>query len=518
MSIVHWIWLVSVLAATALVAGGYLLGARKNVGAQAAQRMENHRAHSQVSQARIEITRARHEREESMARYRALYEQYQLCDAERQGALSDRDAILAQREVALRERDAAYTEYQSLAAHRDAAVAEANALRQKLQTAIDRVGRLSHGVQIQEDAANQRVAQLEEERGIQLQRIDKLDKQKAQLSAAVQQADATARELATRLKAAESARRSQVADLEKRGNDLQARLQVAERSRKSRIAELEAKLTDHVGRLGVATAKVKELSEKAGLADAKQRELEAARRELESMQRALDETKGVLEQTQRAVADLPELEKIVAERDEFLLEIDVLRRRLEKVDALEERLAESGALAEVNAHLAAQLEELTDEVEQLRALALVKGEASNANGSELRASNGADGKPTLEGAIADVSSGGGHRSTVVADDLGFPVVGHGDHQEPLAALCGVLGDVRQRAKGLLPIGRVRRITLETEHGVTVSACSQDEADLNLTLATVTAGPAKETPALLQALVNVTYALRRGHRAENRREP
>ncbi len=103
----------------------------------------------------------------------------------------------------------------------------------------------------------------------------------------------------------------------------------------------------------------------------------------------------------------------------------------------------------------------------------------------------------------------GHEAAVVADDLGFPVVGIGDHQEPLAALCGVLAELQMRAQGLLPVGKVERLTLETDQGLVVSTCLGEHEDSPLSLATLTRGPGPGTTELRDALHHFRAALARG---------
>ncbi len=115
----------------------------------------------------------------------------------------------------------------------------------------------------------------------------------------------------------------------------------------------------------------------------------------------------------------------------------------------------------------------------------------------------------LDEPLSVLVNGDGHRSVVVSDEMGFVVVGAGHDQEGLAALCGLLADVRARAFEILGVGRVRRITLEHEHDVSVSVCADDDLDIKLTIATVTTGPIRETATLLQTLVAIQKTMKDG---------
>jgi hypothetical protein len=144
-----------------------------------------------------------------------------------------------------------------------------------------------------------------------------------------------------------------------------------------------------------------------------------------------------------------------------------------------------------------------------------EAEGRAASGPEPRSSPHSTGAPggSLDAVVRGLAARAESRSTVIADDLGFPVVGLGEHQESLAALCGLILEVRARARALLPLGRVDRVTLETDEGLTVSAYAREHEDIALTLATLTSGPGLATGELRAALHDVYDALALGDRAE-----
>ncbi|MEL7367717.1 MAG: hypothetical protein AAFN74_02310 [Myxococcota bacterium] len=550
MTLVHWIWLASLMAAAAFMLGGYLFGAVQRQSSFSQVQSEAADAEHRAGVFQQEATELRLERDESAVRQHDLLQAYQRMtvardaianerdtlvrqrDAlvhERDGVAAERDAALFQRNTALADRDQAFAQRNGALAEReqalhqrdalvaqrdsvitrhDSMLSEQEALQQDNRQAGEHITRLSKSLRSAESAAQQRLAQLNQERAKFTQQLKHAQNELRKWTLAAEKAEEKVNELSVARRSAEATASAQRVQLD----DLKA----AEATARARVAEVEAQLSERMAALDALERENARLeAESAPTAErlrASERALEETEKSLHDTLRELDATRQDLEATRRAVADIPALEKVVAERDEFLLEIDTMKRRLERIDALEERVARASALTSVNAELERKLAETTAEVEQLRALALVHPPAANDAVPEPNTD-----AFTLEGAIAAVAGADGHRVTVVADDLGFPVVGLGAYQEPLAALCGVINEVQQRAREILPLGRVQRITLETEHEVTVSACTDDDADLKLTLATVAAGPAAETAALRQALANVTSALRRDRGTANRRE-
>lgn len=163
----------------------------------------------------------------------------------------------------------------------------------------------------------------------------------------------------------------------------------------------------------------------------------------------------------------------------------------------------------------ASLRESKEEVERLRAELMRRDSRSDNPRPQLPSSSTRSVLPLSEDAgpldesIKSIARRPGHRSVVVADELGFPIVGFGDDQEPLAALCGVINEVDTRARQLLETGPARRVTLETEKGLTISACSGTYEGVPLTLATTTDGPSLDTHALRSALDEFRKTLNSG---------
>jgi hypothetical protein len=80
------------------------------------------------------------------------------------------------------------------------------------------------------------------------------------------------------------------------------------------------------------------------------------------------------------------------------------------------------------------------------------------------------------------------RGVALSDDLGLPIVGLGEDVSSLAAFAGYMGDIGRRAGDFLPLGPVRRVTVEDESGATITACPFDAGPSRIALVALTAGP------------------------------
>lgn len=80
------------------------------------------------------------------------------------------------------------------------------------------------------------------------------------------------------------------------------------------------------------------------------------------------------------------------------------------------------------------------------------------------------------------------RGLALSDDLGLPIVGLGEDVSNLAAFAGYMGDIGRRAGDFLPLGPVRRVTVEDESGATITACPFDAGAARIALVALTSGP------------------------------
>ncbi len=80
------------------------------------------------------------------------------------------------------------------------------------------------------------------------------------------------------------------------------------------------------------------------------------------------------------------------------------------------------------------------------------------------------------------------RALALSDDLGLPIVGLGDDVSSLAAFAGYMGDIGRRAGDFLPLGPVRRVTVEDDSGATITACPFQAGPSRIALVALTSGP------------------------------
>ncbi|HEY8145397.1 MAG TPA: hypothetical protein VIG06_22095 [Kofleriaceae bacterium] len=80
------------------------------------------------------------------------------------------------------------------------------------------------------------------------------------------------------------------------------------------------------------------------------------------------------------------------------------------------------------------------------------------------------------------------RGLALSDDLGLPIVGVGEDVSSLAAFAGYMGDIGRRAGDFLPLGPVRRVTVEDDSGATITACPFQAGPSRIALVALTSGP------------------------------
>lgn len=309
--------------------------------------------------------------------------------------------------------------------------------------------------------------------------------------------------------------------LERQVNDLQTKLQEQREAAGASAAQLAKAQVSAVRaatpapdlaahrELYHARARIAELETAAGASSRAESELQEFRRRVAQEHGALVDRTQELErdnaELERAVMNLEAvsyeveaLRKAAAERDSLRMDIEALSRRVEATDAVHAENDRLHRLEAENERLRTRLKESEAHVTEFQALGLMR--------QPKPVSESAKAGSSLEDVVLPLASVANARSTVVADDLGFPIVGYGEHQEPLAALCGLLVDLDRHAQRLLPLGSITEITLHAEHGARVSACRWRDPDVTLTLATLTAGPGPEPGRLESILGQVANTL------------
>lgn len=285
-----------------------------------------------------------------------------------------------------------------------------------------------------------------------------------------------------------------------------ARAQAAETGRQLQVERSSPVDTTPQQELQVALARVGELESAAERAETLQRDLDYlqahVKRQEANAQQHLTELEQDNTELQRALVGLEAqaepLRSAAAERDSLRLDIEALSSRVNKGDDILRDNDRLRGLGGANARLEVQLSEAEQKIRDFEALGLIRVPNSMGHIPEQ-----AD---TLEAAVWPLASQKNARTTVVADHLGLPIVGYGEHQEALAALCGLLVELDRNAQRLLPLTNITGITLQADHGAAVSVCRWRHTDDTLTLATLTAGPGPDAGRLESVLGQVARTL------------
>jgi hypothetical protein len=178
-------------------------------------------------------------------------------------------------------------------------------------------------------------------------------------------------------------------------------------------------------------------------------------------------------------------------RSELAIELETARRRLGELERLRDENAalrqKVAAAASTGERLAAAEAELRD-LRARRMAASPPPRLARPSTSPLRPVG--DARSTsdqLSGLLARLR-GKSMRAIALADEQGLPIVGLGDDISPLAAFAGYVTDIGRKARAFLPMGPLRRVTVEDENESIVTACPLVAGDGHIALVTLTAGP------------------------------
>jgi hypothetical protein len=178
-------------------------------------------------------------------------------------------------------------------------------------------------------------------------------------------------------------------------------------------------------------------------------------------------------------------------RRELAIELEAARSRLGELDQLREENAGLRAQVVDAAATSERLSQAEAELRDLRARQLAASppppRPSRTSTSPLRPTG--DLRSTseqLSGLLARLR-GRSMRAIALADDLGLPIVGLGDDTASLAAFAGYVTDIGRKARDFLPLGPLRRVTVEDENEATVTTCPLADGDARIALVTLTVG-------------------------------
>ena len=154
------------------------------------------------------------------------------------------------------------------------------------------------------------------------------------------------------------------------------------------------------------------------------------------------------------------LDQIESEKRDLLLKLQVAEGRAAEAARLLDENANLRRAAGESAEMRRQLAEAQSQLTQFRALKFSKEDRSLAQVVPLpRSTIAGDKSAALHAVLESLSAGSDVRSLVLADGMGLPVAGLGDHVEALAALAGVATGFIAKAQELLPLASARRMTV-----------------------------------------------------------
>jgi predicted regulator of Ras-like GTPase activity (Roadblock/LC7/MglB family) len=205
------------------------------------------------------------------------------------------------------------------------------------------------------------------------------------------------------------------------------------------------------------------------------------------------------------VAEAPSTEVVVALRHDLAVAREQARSREASLARLSEegagqaaRLAELDSLAADCARLKAENGELR--ARELRGLASGRAAAVPPPPRDVRLTMpgmGLGPSPpgqALQALVDDLTRRRRVRAAVVADELGLVVASSGNNGDELAAAGVVIAHAGAQAGSLLPVGRLRRVSVQDEHDLTITVCPLAAAEGDLSLVTLTLESAAAEPA------------------------
>ncbi len=194
--------------------------------------------------------------------------------------------------------------------------------------------------------------------------------------------------------------------------------------------------------------------------------LDNAREELGAARQRLGELSGVQDAHRELLARAGRLEGLLKDADTLRDENSWLRSQLAETEALKHRV-----------------DELKRENARLNAMGIVlEKPLSRSLASPLEGLGGSFQR------IADrLSCLEGSRGVVLADDLGLPIAGTGDHMEAMAAMAAVFSEVSLKLESLLPFGEIDLMRISNRHRLTLSMRPCEIASAGVIVATLSAG-------------------------------
>jgi len=217
---------------------------------------------------------------------------------------------------------------------------------------------------------------------------------------------------------------------------------------------------------------------------------------LQELDRVADENRSLRAQvaeleTNRAAAD--ELERMTVEHKRLRLESELMTRRLQELEDERMELFELRARVDELSSVADEVSDLRRHEAELEAQLFSTIRHSQTipgvEGGGLHTLSEVDESPDAEGVLSGLVGPGRARSAALADRLGLLVAGAGERQleEGLAAFAGLASEMAERARTLLPIGPMVKVSLCATNDVRVSCRFFLASGIEYALATIATG-------------------------------
>lgn len=256
---------------------------------------------------------------------------------------------------------------------------------------------------------------------------------------------------------------------------------------RNRFLKMKKQLDEAVSESVSLKARIEELREHSASSDTVTEEMLM---ESSSLKEALTQAE---KETAELTARLSELENT---NHELMIKARKLDEQSEELDALR---AESGQLksrlAEMHS-LQEELEGLQNENARLLSMGIVLQEPPREPvlAPSIDGIGGASQK-----LVSHLSQEKTSRGVVMADELGLPIAGTGEHVEAMAAMAAIFSTVSSRIESMLPFGLTRSMTIKNTDDLTITLQPVDIDPDRVIVCSLSVGPGPSRDQVLTLL-------------------
>ncbi len=219
---------------------------------------------------------------------------------------------------------------------------------------------------------------------------------------------------------------------------------------------------------------------------------------------AFDSLRAELEQSHQLVDEMQRERSRLVERlaraeqpddwsadSDTAVQLDVLRRRAAEVDEI----------ADENGRLKRTVEQLQKELASMRSTRTAAARAVPAPTAPpaVRLGTERGTEFALDRVLSKLVAQRGVEAVVLADDLGLPIAGAGDHTTALAALAGYLDDVTRKATEFTPLTTVQRLSIEDHASRAITVSPLTVGDSRIVLVALSSGATPSAAMMTKTL-------------------